>query len=123
MTKLIVSVVLLFAVAAQAQQHAPTKAQCDPDLNLWRAGLITDAQGGLSLRDDAKIGFFEIVKRAGEMADCEAAHMPRENLGSGPYAELGKILDSILETRLIAFMKRHPDSFKQFAEEDAAGLR
>jgi hypothetical protein len=85
--------------------------------------MITDARGGWGLRDDAKLGFIEIVKRVQELGDCEAAHMSRENLGSGPYADLAKILDSILETRLIAFMKRHPDSFKQFAEEDAAGLR
>lgn len=57
------------------------------------------------------------------MGKCEAAYMPGENLGSGPYSELAKALDSILETRLITFMNRHPNIFKQFAEEDATGLR
>ena len=58
-----------------------------------------------------------------QMGKCEAAYMPGENLGSGPYSELAKALDSILETRLITFMNRHPNIFKQFAEEDATGLR
>jgi hypothetical protein len=124
MKKLITCAVLLFATAiAQAQQHAPTKAQCDADLNLWSAGLMTGAHGDWALRNDAKIGFVEIVKEVQEMGVCEGAYMAGEKLGSGPYADLAKILDSILETRLIAFMKRHPDVFKQFVDEDAAGLR
>jgi len=125
MTKLIVTAVLLLVVGmvAHAQEHAPAKAQCDADLNLWKAGLTVGAQGEWHLHDDAKIRFVKIVERVEEMGKCEAAYMPGEKLGSGRYAELAKALDSILETRLIYFMNRHPDIFKEFAEEDAAGLR
>lgn len=124
MKKLSICAVLLFAAAVtQAQQHAPSKAQCDADLHLWRAGLMIGAKGEWTLRNDAKISSIELVNEAEEMGVCEGAYTPGETLGSGPYADLGKILDSLIETRLIAFMKRHPDVFKQFAEEDAAGLR
>jgi hypothetical protein len=124
MKRLSICAVLLFAVVVtQAQQHAPTKAQCDADLHLWKTGLITGAQGEWALRDDAKISFIELMNETKEMGACEGAYMPGELFGSGPYADLAKILDSLIETRLIAFMKRHPDVFKQFAQEDAAGLR
>jgi hypothetical protein len=124
MKKLSLCVVLLFAAAvAQAQEHAPTKAQCDADLNLWRSGLMTGANGEWTLRNDAKISFIELTNEVQEMGTCEAAYMPEKTLGSGPYADLGKTLDSLIETRLIAFMKRHPEVLKQFLQEDAAGVR
>ncbi len=124
MTRELAVCALLFAsTIAQAQQHAPSKARCDADLNLWRSGLITGAQGEWALRDDAKISFMDILNEAREMGVCEGAYMPGERLGSGPYADLGKVLDSLIETRLIAFMKRHPEALKQFLQEDAAGMR
>jgi hypothetical protein len=124
LTKTIITCILLIsATVIQAQQHAPTKAQCDADLNLWRADLITGAQGEWALKNDSKIRYMEIVTEAHEMTLCEAAYMPGDTLGSGAYADLGKVLDSIIETRLIAFMARHPDVLRQFAEEDASGLR
>jgi hypothetical protein len=121
--KLLLAFLVFCAVTVNAQQHAPTKVQCDADLNLWRSGLITGTYGENALRDDAKIGFMELTIEAQEMALCEGAYMPGETLGSGPYAELGKVFDSIIETRLLDFMSRHPDVFAQFAKEDAAGVR
>jgi hypothetical protein len=124
MKTLSICIVLLFAATlTQAQEHAPTKAQCDADLNLWRAGLMTGTRGEWTLRNDAKISFIDLLNETQEMGTCEAAYMPGDKLGSGPYAELAKILDSIIETRLIAFLKRHPDLMKQFIQEDAAALR
>jgi hypothetical protein len=121
--QLTLCIVLLFTVTVAAQQHAPTKGQCDADLKFWNADLITGSQGEWALRNDAKVGFLEVMDRTREMGDCERTYVSEKQLGSGPYAELAKVLDSLLETRMIGFMKRHPEILKQFLEEDTSGVR
>src|SRR5689334_14481514 len=100
----VVLCILLLAGTVAAQEHTPSKAQCDIDLNFWSTHLTT-GEGVWTLRDDDKIGFLEIVDAVREMGKCEEAYVTEKRVGSGPYSDLVKTLDSLLETRMIKFMQ------------------
>ena len=75
----VITILIFCAVRATAQQHAPTKKQCDADANLWS---VTDLNNS-----DLHISIKELGARDREMAACMFAYTP-EVLKTSKYDAL-----------------------------------
>jgi hypothetical protein len=108
----VVPVLLLAGTLLVAQEHAPTKAQCEADSRVWDSSI--DA-----LTKSRTIKADELLLRAEEMQSCSVAY----DEGSNHYALMAEMYGAAYDSRIQDFFKRHPDSFKKFVAEDDAGLR
>src|SRR4029078_1660950 len=109
----VITILIFCAVRATAQQHAPTKKQCDADANLWS---VTDLNNS-----DLHISIKELGARDREMAACMFAYTP-EVLKTSKYDALASWYIFQLHERTQNFIKRH-GLWDKFLDEDAAGLR
>jgi hypothetical protein len=108
------AIILALTSLAAAQQHAPSREQCNADANLWD---VTHEQ--LSL-----VASSELFARSKEMSDCALAYFVSNNERRlSRYDQLADVYTIELWGRMMSFFGRHPNLKQQFFNEDAAGLR
>jgi hypothetical protein len=124
------SFLILAPMAANAQEHAPTAAQCQADVAVWgdssmemeteynkaQTAFVNDNTPNKT--DTAKLGLDEIIARQGEMANCMKVDRPSFNR----YYDTQQFYHSILMDRLFDFIKRH-NLMEQVKLEDSRGER
>jgi hypothetical protein len=106
-------VLLLAGTLLNAQEHAPTKAQCEADSKVWAGQSIEALAKSRTIKVD------ELLLRAMEMESCSVAYEE----GADHYAMMAEEYGAAYDSRVQDFFKRHPDALKKFVVEDDAGLR
>jgi hypothetical protein len=96
-------------VHAQEVKHAPTVAQCQADMKLWRAQ---------SKDERTALPYAELYNRKTEMLDCSDID---ETLESG-YLKVAQNYIFEMGARTEHFIQRH-DLIGEFIQEDKAGKR
>lgn len=119
---------LLLAVPAMGQEHAPTAAQCQADVAVWGDEKMQteylDAEtafiknGTPNKTDVAKLPFGELQARIMEMGDCMKVDPQRLE----KYHDALAFYHSVGGDRLFRFITRHI-LWPQFNLEDAQGKR
>jgi hypothetical protein len=102
----------LLTVGAMAQdvKHAPTAAQCQADIAVWKAESKVDIE---ALAVNALVG------RANELSDCSKVLVGD---GSEWALTLRAAYDQHIEKRYVNFLIRHGFG-QQMVDEDAKGAR
>src|ERR1700683_2114573 len=90
---------LILSGLAVAQQHAPTKEQCDADVNLWLGPMVNETVLG------SHISVYEIEKRIAEMNTCNQAY-PSQKDDYGYYIA-SQTYSEIYALRAVNFIARH----------------
>lgn len=119
---------LLFVVTANAQEHAPTAAQCQADAAVWgdsssqteyNQAQTAFVKGNIPNKTDiAKLGLDEVIARQDEMANCMKVDRPSFNR----YYDTQQFYHSIFTDRLFDFIERH-NLMAQVKLEDSQGER
>jgi hypothetical protein len=114
MKMMAIALALLLSTVAHAQQHAPTREQCDADANLWNV-----EQPQLKILTGR-----EVWERSNEMNDCAFAYFVLDDQRRmSRYDQLADVYMFEWSGRMMSFLNRHPQIKEQFLKEDAAGQR
>jgi len=102
----------MFSMSAVAQdiQHAPTAAQCQADIAVWKAESKVDIEA---------LAVNTLVGRANELSDCSKVLVGD---GSELARTLRAVYDQHIENRYAHFVMRHGLG-QQMVDEDAKGAR
>jgi hypothetical protein len=91
----VMSLVLL--PASNAQEHAPTVAQCQADERWWGG----QAEAGGFPAETANLSIDDLLSRAGEMAKCVSV----DRQHSGNYSSTGGVIFSQTTARLTQYLQ------------------
>jgi hypothetical protein len=118
--------VILFALPAFSQDHAPTTEQCKADQAVWGSPYAETQyneaetrhiQDGTPNRTDiALLTIPQLKKRMHEMYQC------MEVVATEPYSQTGDFYHSVIADRYFSYVRRHGLE-DQLMREDAAGKR
>ena len=116
--KHLILMVVMFASFTLAQEHAPTKAQCDADARLWSVDS-NDIDGWQRL-EQGPLPYQELQNRALYMRRCAKAYAGSAE--DKAYWDVENMYDMLIGGRVQNFVMRHK-LWEQFVDEDTAGMR
>lgn len=104
------------SITQNLPKHAPTRKQCDADLQLWNQQQTPADADELSAN--------ELYVRVWEMQSCAMQQETgREAVArAARYLEISSVYNSVAAYRARSYLLRHNEE-KQFVAEDAAGMR
>lgn len=107
---LVILGMLLMGAAAQDIQHAPTTAQCQADIAVWKTQNRAYIEA---------LPVNTLVGRANELSDCSKV---LDGDGAEWARTLRAVYDQHIENRYVHFIMRHGLG-QQMVDEDAKGAR
>jgi hypothetical protein len=128
MKRIVLLLLMLTAVPAGTQQHAPTVAQCQADAAVWappemqteylKAQTAHIKYGTPNETSTNKLPIKEVLARIDEMGDCQKV----DHRNWEKFLEIQSFYSNVQTDRVQDFMTRH-DLWPQFRSEDAQGKR
>jgi hypothetical protein len=106
----VIIAMLSMGAAAQDIQHAPTAAQCQADIAVWKSQNKAYIDG---------LPVNTLVSRANELSDCSKV---LDGDGSEWARTMRAAYDQHIENRYVHFIMRHGLG-QQMVDEDAKGAR
>jgi len=107
---LVILAIFTMGAAAQDIQHAPTAAQCQADIAVWKTQNKAHIEA---------LPVNTLVGRANELSDCSKV---LDGDGSELARTMRAIYDQHIENRYVHFLMRHGLG-QQMVDEDAKGAR
>jgi hypothetical protein len=107
---LVILAILTMDAAAQDIQHAPTAAQCQADIGVWKAQNKAYIEA---------LPVNSLVGRANELSDCSRV---LDGDGSEWARTMRAVYNQHIENRYVHFLMRHGLG-QQMVDEDAKGAR
>jgi hypothetical protein len=107
---LVIVALLTMGAMAQDIKHAPTAAQCQADIAVWKAESKVDIEA---------LALNTLLGRANELSDCSKVLVSD---GSDWAQTMRAVYDQHIEKRYVHFLMRHGLG-QQMVDEDAKGAR